>query len=252
MSWVRGLAIGVATVVVGLMAGYLAVLRPKLRAWGVDAREAALALPGDDLVPDAEAIETRGITIRATPGEIWPWLTQMGYGRAGWYSYDALDNKGRSADRLVPEFGKIAVGEIMPTHPGGGFEIKVLDRERALVLYSDTALVRDQAKQPQAGGDAETVPPGLKLSGGMLSASLPEFAASWAFYLEPKGPGETRLIERFRARTPAEGLAAAVIGELMGTGILLMTRKQMLGVKERAERPAGGEAAPTFESVPAV
>ena len=48
-------------------------------------------LPGDDLVAEASAIETRGIEINATPKEVWPWLAQMGYGRAGWYSYDALD-----------------------------------------------------------------------------------------------------------------------------------------------------------------
>jgi hypothetical protein len=73
---------------------------------------------------------------------------------------------------------------------------------------------------------------GIKMSG----TSFPEFSASWAFYLKPTDDGKTRLIERFRARTPGSGPATAVMGEVMGTGIMLLTRKQMLGIKERAER----------------
>ncbi len=46
---------------------------------------------------------TRAVTIGAPPSEIWPWLVQIGYGRAGWYSYDRIDNDGRpSATRIVP------------------------------------------------------------------------------------------------------------------------------------------------------
>jgi hypothetical protein len=74
----------------------------------------------------------------------------------------------------------------------------------------------------------------------MTSSSFPEFAASWAFYLKSTDDGKTRLIERFRARTPGSGPATAVLGEVMGTGIILMTRKQMLGIKERAERAEMG------------
>jgi hypothetical protein len=58
------------------------------------------------------------ITIRARPAEIWPWLVQMGCRRAGWYSYDGLDNGGvRSAERILPEFQQVQVGDIFPATP---------------------------------------------------------------------------------------------------------------------------------------
>jgi hypothetical protein len=239
MKWFRALLLGLLTTLIGLIAGYVAVVRPRLRAWGIDKSEAALKLPGDALVPDATSAETRGISIAAPPDAIWPWLVQMGYGRAGWYSYDALDNDNPSAKELLTTLPELRVGDVMPTHPGGGFEVKVLEPNNALVLYSDTALVQSQAEHAQAAGTDQLPTNGLKVSGGLLSASFPDFAASWAFYHEPKDDGTTRLMERFRARSPGEGVAAALIGEVMGTGILLMTRKQMLGIKERVEREPG-------------
>lgn len=226
-----------SAVVAGAIA-YFAVLRPQLRRWGVDPREADLPLPGDDVVPDATAIETRGITIDAPVAAVWPWLVQMGYERAGWYSYEQMDQKGRSADRIMPEFQNLAVGDIVPTHPGGGFRVEVVEPERSLVLYTDTNLVREQAQKAEEAGRTEMPTTGLKVSGALGGAAFPEFAASWAFYLEPTPDGRTRLIERLRARTPGSGAANLVLGEIMGTGIVLMTRKQMLGIKERVERLA--------------
>ena len=81
-----------------------------------------------------------------------------------------------------------------------------------------------------------------------MRSGFPDFAASWAFYLRPTDDGKTRLIERFRARTPGQGPATAVFGEIMGTGIVLMTRKQMLSIKERVEQ--GGAAPTEAESEP--
>lgn len=207
------LALGSAFVASGVV--YFAFVRPKVRGWGLDPHEAELPLPGDELIDEPSHVETRGITIHAPVSKVWPWLIQMGFGRAGWYSYDMLDNKG-SADGVLPEFQTLNVGDIMPTHPGGGFLVKVVEAERALVLYTDTDLLRSQAERSE-------------------NESYPEIKASWAFYLQPEDGG-TRLIERFRARTPGSGPATAVLGEIMGTGIVLMTRKQMLSIKERVER----------------
>jgi hypothetical protein len=210
---VIGLAVVSALVASGVV--YFAFVRPKVRGWGLDPHEAELPLPGDELIDEPSHIETRGITIHAPVSKVWPWLVQMGFGRAGWYSYDMMDSKSSAGD-ILPEFQTLAVGDIMPTHPGGGFLVKVVDPERALVLYTDTDLLRTQAGREE-------------------KESYPEIQASWAFYLQPEDGG-TRLIERFRARTPGSGPATAVLGEIMGTGIVLMTRKQMLSIKERVER----------------
>jgi hypothetical protein len=71
------------------------------------------SLPGDGFIPAAESMLTHGISIRRPRSEVWPWLVQMGAGRAGWYSYDQVDNGDRqSAERIVPELQQIRVGDI--------------------------------------------------------------------------------------------------------------------------------------------
>ena len=246
MRLIRAVFVFFVGAVVSLALTYTLVIRPRVRAWGVDPAEADLALPGDDLVPEPTATETRGVTIEGPVSKVWPYLVQMGFGRAGWYSYDRLDNKGASVEEIVPEFQHLAPGDIMPVSPGGGFEVKTVDYEQALVLYTDTAMVRAQAEKAQAEGTDEPPTPGLKASGAMLNASYPEFSASWAFFLKPTEDGMTRLIERVRIKTPGNAPANAVLGEVMGTGIILMTRKQMLHIKELVEKPAH----PTEENKP--
>ena len=233
-----------------LVTGWLR-LRDLHRTWGIDATDAERTLPGDDLVRDAGITETRTLTIEAPPSAVWPWLVQMGFGRGGWYSYDRMDMKGSSANRILPEYQHLAVGDTVPTYPGGGFEARVVDREKALVLYLDTDLVKAQvadlsrATADQASASTEGLPAGLKAAGAMGEMTMPEFRASWAFVLEPEEGGRTRLIERFRVWTGEAGLPQKLGLPFMGYGVFAMTRKQMLGLKERAERLArSGWAAP--------
>ena len=90
--------IAIAGAVIGTAAGITISRAVRWwRTWGYDPIEESKALPGDDLVPTPKGIITRGITIDAPPEAVWPWLVQMGYGRAGWYSYDRMDMKGGSA-----------------------------------------------------------------------------------------------------------------------------------------------------------
>ena len=74
------------------------------------------------------------------PADVWPWLVQMGFGRAGWYSYDQMNQKAPSADEIAPEWQTLAVGDTMPAHSAGGFVVKILEPERALVLYVDNEM----------------------------------------------------------------------------------------------------------------
>ena len=227
------------------------------QTWGVRADETTKPLAGDEVVIAPVASETRGITIDATPEQIWPWLVQMGFGRAGWYSYDRLDQRGKSADGLNEAWQSIAVGDVMPTHPGGGFEVVAVEPGRSLVLRSDTALVTAQAEaaaaaakaEPAPDAEPETVPAGLQASGAILGATPQQFAASWAFVLEPIDAGHTRLIERFRVWYGESGFGAQVVMPVVGFGVFVMLQKQMLGIKARAERFArerAGSPAPSF------
>ena len=209
------------------------------KTWGVVPGEATRPLPGDELVPEAQASDTRGITIEAPAEQVWPWLVQMGYGRGGWYSIDQLDMRGRSADTIVEAWQNLAVGEIMPTHPGGGFEVKRLEPNRALVLYGDPSTM-----QPARDADSDVMPAGLAASGTFLAQTPSEFKASWAFVLEPVGQDRTRLIERMRYWGGEGTPVAKAALSLLGFGAFVMMQRQMLGIRSRAEQLAIEEALP--------
>ncbi|HSL97417.1 MAG TPA: hypothetical protein VK831_02480 [Candidatus Deferrimicrobiaceae bacterium] len=214
--------------------------RALFKTWGVDPGEQSKPLPGDDVVPEAEAVLTRGIDIAAPPEKVWPWLVQMGYGRAGWYSYDQLDMNKPSADRIIPELQALAVGDTVPTHPGGGFEVKVLEDGRALVLYADRALMMAQAAEKPEGIEQESA--NVKMTGMYLDANMRgDFRASWAFVLEPKVDGTTRFIQRFRGWMSAPDAAKPGMTPpppartMLLFGIFVMMRRQMIGIRDRAE-----------------
>jgi PPOX class probable F420-dependent enzyme len=163
--------------------------------------EAERSLPGDELVADAKIGWTHAITIGARPAAIWPWLVQMGCRRAGWYSYDGLDNAGvPSADRILPQFQQVQVGDILPMTPTAEdrFVVRAVEPQRALVL-----------------GDA---------AGSM----------SWAFVLEPVGATGTRLITRSRGAYDrlALGLLLKVVWHPVHFG---MQRRQLLNLKRLVE-----------------
>jgi proline iminopeptidase len=138
------------------------------------------ALPVDAMIPDAFFRSTHAITIGAPPEQVWPWIAQMGAGRAGWYSWDAIDNGGRpSLTGIVPAFQGVKPGDIMPAVPGAtdAFVVAAVDPPRDLVL---------------------TAPDGL---GGQ--------AVAWEHRLEPLDSGHTRLIVRGRASSRWLDLARA-------------------------------------------
>jgi len=151
----------------------------------------------------------------------------------------------------VPELQHLAVGDILPTHPSGGFEVRILEPDRALVLYSDTALVQRQAAEAKVSAHEET-PVNLQATSSLLAASQPmDFAASWAFLLEPLD-GRTRVIERFRVRFGADDRPwTRATLPVVGFGVFLMVRRQLLGLRDRVEAtepdpvvPAGEVAIP--------
>ncbi len=234
----------VVAALVGAGTALLFQVRGEQRGWGLDPADAERPLAGDDLVVTPGIVDTRSLVIDAPPADVWPWLAQLGFGRGGWYSYDRMDMAGSSADRILPEFQDLAPGDLVPTHPGGGFLAKVVEPGQALVLYLDDELARSQAESAGSAGRpasveaaGEPVPAGLHVAGAMGGLTMPKFRVSWAFVLEPEAEGRrTRLIERFRVWAPDAGLPGRLAMPAMGLGVFAMTRKHMLGLKERAER----------------
>ena len=130
-------------------------------------------LPGDELLPDADLVATRAISIAASPAEVWPWLVQIGVGRAGAYAYDWLDRlfglDMRSSRRIVPELQGLAVGDMVPVaNDGTGLRVRAIERERVLATLHRRRDVgvdldpgarrrRHAAHQPHPDGDRPPV-----------------------------------------------------------------------------------------------
>lgn len=136
------------------------------------------------MVPDPLMQTTRAIDIEASRAEVWPWLAQMGYGRAGWYSYDPLEKiagpgefaEVRSADRILPQFQDLRVGDLLPVAPDvGWFTAASVDPHRCLALRA--------TMNPLTGKAIATTEP----------MSEPWFDASWVFLLQEPVAGMTRL-----------------------------------------------------------
>ncbi len=184
--------------------------------WGATRDEADGTLPGDELLADPAIVSTRAVQIDAPAEAIWPWLVQMGPGRGGVYTYDWIENVFfglgmHSTDKILPEFQELKVGDAQQLGAKGPvLRVAVFDPQRALVLRSD---------------DGNWV---------------------WAFVLAPTQTG-TRLISRNRIATPgATAVSKALYEYFMEPGSLVMERKMLLGIKERAERgaaPAATQAA---------
>jgi hypothetical protein len=131
-----------AAAAIVLAGGSLAVLAATRRwhqHWGATDEEIARPLPGDDLIADSKLDSTHAIAIHAPAEQIWPWLAQAGYGgRAGFYSYDALERRfgARDTDRLNPDLPALTSGDTVPFYPGMPMTVAVADPPHGLVLLA--------------------------------------------------------------------------------------------------------------------
>jgi hypothetical protein len=117
---------------------YFIWARPYQIHWGATAEEIRQNMPGDDLNPNPKFLATRAITIDSTPEAIWPWLIQMGYGRAGYYGYDILENLGSlrglpSAESILPEFQDFKVGDLVPISPAAKMSFYAIQPDKYLI-----------------------------------------------------------------------------------------------------------------------
>jgi hypothetical protein len=225
--------------VAGLAAAYGLHLRDAHRTWGLVPGDKQRAMSGDDAIPGARIVDTRSLSIDAPPSAVWPWLVQLGYGRAGWYGFSRMDRtgapSGAAADSILEEFQDLAVDDVIPTHAGGGFVVREVEAERSLVLYLDSSMVNEQ----MAAAAAEAVPTEVSASYGPFGRGfgddMPEFKLSWAVELEPDGESGTRLISRYRVKADLKGTKKKVGFRVVRYGLFATTRRLLLGLKERVE-----------------
>jgi len=197
-----------------LSVAYFVWIRPWQLRWGATDEEIRRAMPGDDDVTSPSFNATRAITVHAPPKAIYPWIVQIGMTRAGWYSYDLLDNLGRpSATQLIPELQQIYAGQIIPMSPDGKYGIYVKDfRENEWILWNDK-----------------------------------EGVTTWFWGIYPVGENHTRLVTRIRMKYLWNS-PAALFNLLVEFVDLPMMRKCLLGIKERAEKFPNDGLVPNHEA----
>ena len=203
-----------------LAGGYTAVLvgtRRWHQHWGATDEEITRPLPGDDLIPAARLDSTHAITIHAPAEQVWPWLAQMGYeDRAGSYSYDLFERStGRNLYRVDPDIPPLTAGDAMPFYPGAPMTVAVADPPQALVLWQITP-----------GGKA--IDPAGPWGDNYV-------AWSWAFVLEPADATTTRLLVRMRVSYRPAAKWAPTMWLLVEPAHFVMGRRQLLGIRQRAE-----------------
>jgi hypothetical protein len=186
--------------------------RSRQLRWGATDQEFGEPLPGDDLITSPNLTATRATTIGTSTDAVWPWIAQLGQGRGGFYSYDFLENLVgcdiHSADRIVPEWQEIEVGQEVRLAPQAGLAVAAVDRGRSLALRGGTPIGR-------------TPPP---------------YDFTWTFVLRNAPDHTTRLLvrERYAYLRPWAGLLVEPVEAVS----FLMTQKMLRGIRDRAERTA--------------
>ena len=202
-------AAAIAVAAGGSIAALALFGRSRLLRWGATDEEIAAVQTGDDLIGDANVTATRAITIRRSPDVVWPWVAQLGQGRGGFYSYDFLENLVgcdiHSADRVVSAWQHVEVGDEVRLAPTAGLKVAILEPGRALVLQ-----------------------------GSLPIARRPPFDSTWAFVLCEQPDGTTRLLSR--ERYGYRRWWAPFVVEPTQAISFVMSRKMLLGIRDRAER----------------
>lgn len=191
-----------------LLAGaYVIAGRRAVLNWGADKAEVEARLPGDELLEAPDGVSTRAVTVKAPPQAVWPWLAQMGPApRGGAYTYDWIENlmglNMHSVDHVLPEYQNPQVGDTIGLG-SNRMRLERVEADRALAWRSE---------------DGSWV---------------------WAFTLEPRN-GKTRLISRNRFRLPSLGTRIGMLP--MEPASLVMERRMLMGIKQRAEKLAADQA----------
>jgi len=209
-----------------LVAGAFAVAagawwtRRRWRDWGATATERGRTWPGEQSIPEPSTSTTFAVSIDAPAEDVWSWLVQIGQDRAGMYSYEVLENLFglaiHNADEIHDDWQHLQPGDRVAVVPPGRLGLP----------------------DGYAFDVAEVVPPHHLV----LRQAPPAhpWNSVWTFTIEPDGTDGSRLVSRSRTQrqTGLGGRIADVAGLTMEPVIMLMTRRMLLGIKERAERPS--------------
>ena len=192
---------------------------------GATGQEQQQPLAADELLPDARAWTTHAITIAAPADAVWPWLVQMGWGRAGCGTYRWVDRllfpaNGPSANRILPSTSGCARAIMSPTahrRPTAGSPWELLEADRLLVLRSTR---HSPLSWPPAGLAMDWI---------------------WSWHLSEPIGGCTRVVQRNRMRLHPWWFERAFLGAIVPADFV-MARSHLRGLQRRAEAAAGQAA----------
>jgi hypothetical protein len=166
--------------------------------WGSTLEERRRRYPCDDVLPEHTHALFRAVSVAAPPPVVFRWLCQI---KAGPYSYDLIDNRGRrSPQQLTPGLDRLVVGEPVLIFELARFAI---DEHITLLLRGHFAL-----------GDV-----------------------AMSYVVSADGPAGSRLVAKV-VTVPAGGVIGAVMRPILPAGDLVMMRRQLLNFKALAEATA--------------
>ena len=180
---------------------YFVWVRPRFLTWGATKDEASQPLTGDEIVQKPHFVATRAVSIKAPPTEVWKWILQIGSARAGWYSYDFVDNGGvKSSFEILPQFQRIELDYFVPFTPDqkNGMWVKSFQEPQTILWWDKKG------------------------------------KSTWLWQLKAVGTDQTRLITRLRTRYDFS-FPWIIYYAFYDFGDIIMMKKCMLGIKERAE-----------------
>ncbi len=170
--------------------------------WGATDAEARQPYSADTVLDGTVVAMTRAVTVRAAPDVTWRWVCQLAEAP---YSYDLVDNFGRRSPReLTPGADELRVGQSMMSI----FELVSVDPGRQW-----TGVIRDRRSKRLFG----------------------EVAVTYAVEPDPAG---SRLVCRIVVASRSR--LARLRVRALAWGDLVMMRKQLLTLKDLAERSKSG------------
>ena len=192
---IKNISIYLSLLLLLTIVSYQFIYRPWNLTWGATDEEVNQYMIGDDILKEPEFNVTRAVTINTSPENIWPWIVQIGYRKAGFYSYDFLDNDFiPSADRIIPEYQDLKVGEYIHLSKNGTIIVAAMEQNKYLLLGSKVRRI------------------------------------TWVWELIKINKQQSRLVSRLRAKT--KNVFKRLFWEAFE---IFMMRKHLLEIKYRAE-----------------
>lgn len=213
---------GIEGIIIAIACYLTFFLKPLRNRWGLTKSEANRSLIGDEIIKHPKVQFSHGITINAPTSAVWPWIAQMGQGRGGFYTYEALENLAglniSNANKILPEYQEPRIGDLIPFTPTDAYPLVFCESRHAMVLGVSLDMDTGKLFDPE-----EFTPDNF-------------FRLSWLWYVEDLGENRSRFISRNRLTYSPSLANKLLFGWMMEPIVFTMDRKMCLGIKKRAER----------------